>query len=55
MDIKKTTTTTTEEKKAIPTTQVASQSQDIDFVKEFNIEDVWTTGCALNTTGKIDN
>ena len=27
----------------------------VNLVKEFNIEDVWTTGCALNTTGKIDN
>ena len=26
-----------------------------NYVEEFSIEDVWTTGCALNTTGKIDN
>ena len=31
------------------------EKKDIDFVEEFSIEDVWTTGCALNTTGKIDN
>ena len=36
--------------------EVNSKTEDaVDFVREFNIEDVWTTGCALNTTGKIDN
>jgi hypothetical protein len=29
------------------------QSKKVDLAKEFSIEDIWTTGCALNTTGKV--
>jgi hypothetical protein len=25
-----------------------------EFCREFEIEDIWTTGCMLNTTGKVD-
>ena len=29
------------------------ENEDL-FVNEFEIDDIWTTGCALNTTGKVD-
>ena len=42
-------------KAELEATKEEKENKSVDYVEEFSIEDVWTTGCALNTTGKIDN
>ena len=39
----------TKKKKDVPLSEKPK-----NLSKEFNIEDIWTTGCALNTTGKTN-